>query len=59
MKETTALGAAMVAMTGIGFYGSMEEAFTATDSHYELFEPGENQTRYREVYKGLWKGILK
>jgi len=50
MKETTALGAALVAMAGLGIYQSVEEAFTAIESSYEVFEPGENRERYREVY---------
>jgi len=50
MKETTALGAAMMALTGMGIYASIEEAFNAIESRYEIFEPGENREKYREVY---------
>ena len=50
MKETTALGAALVAFTGMGIYKSIEEAFSAVESSYEISEPGENRERYREVY---------
>jgi len=52
MKETTALGAAMTAFTGLGIYRSDEQAFTAIESSYEVFEPGENSDRYREIYNG-------
>jgi L-fuculokinase len=51
MKETTALGAAMVAFTGTGIYKNLEEAFAAIETSYEVFEPGENRERYREVYE--------
>jgi L-fuculokinase len=50
MKETTALGAAMVAFTGAGIYNNLEEAFSAVKSNYEIVEPGINRERYREVY---------
>jgi L-fuculokinase len=50
VKETTALGAAMVAFTGLGIYKNLEEAFNAIDNRYALYEPGENRERYRAVY---------
>jgi L-fuculokinase len=53
MKETTALGAAMMALTGMGIYAGIEEAFNAIESRYEVFEPGENREKYREVYAGF------
>jgi len=53
MKETTALGAALVAFTGMGIYKSIEEAFGAVESSYEIFEPGENREKYKEV-QGLF-----
>lgn len=52
MKETTALGAAMIAFTGLGIYKSDEQAFNAIESRYDVFEPGENKDRYREMYAG-------
>jgi L-fuculokinase len=51
MKETTALGAAMVAFTGLGIFKNLEEAFSAIESSYEVFEPGVNLGKYREVYE--------
>jgi len=50
MKETTALGAALVAFTGMGIYKNIEEAFAAVESRYEISEPGENRERYKEVH---------
>ncbi len=58
MKETTALGAAMMALTGMGIYKNMEEAFHAIESRYEVFEPGENQDKYREVYAGFVEEVF-
>jgi L-fuculokinase len=59
MKETTALGAAMVAMTGVGIYQSLEEAFTAIESHYEIFEPGENRKSYSDFYKRFVEEVFE
>jgi L-fuculokinase len=50
MKETTALGASLVAMAGMGIYKNVEEAFNAIESRYEVYTPGENRERYSEVY---------
>jgi L-fuculokinase len=50
MKETTALGAALVAFTGIGIYKSIEEAFTSFERGYEIYEPGKDHERYKEVH---------
>jgi glycerol kinase len=58
MKETTALGAAMVALTGKGIYKSIEEAFNAIESSYDIFEPGENREKYREVYAGFVEKVF-
>ena len=58
MKETTALGAAMMALTGMGIYASIEEAFNAIESRYEIFEPGENREKYREVYAGFVEEVF-
>ena len=49
MKETTALGAALVAFTGLGIYSNIEEAFHAIKGTYAIFEPGEDSLRYREM----------
>jgi L-fuculokinase len=51
MKETTALGAALVAFTGIGVYKNIGDAFSAVDSRYEIFTPGPDCEKYKEVYQ--------
>ena len=51
MKETTALGAALVAFTGMGIYKSIEEAFAAVESRYDTSEPGENREKYKELHE--------
>lgn len=58
MKETTALGAAMTALTGLGVYNSMEEAFTAINSRYDIYEPGENREQYRAMYAGYVERVF-
>jgi glycerol kinase len=58
MKETTALGAALVAFTGLGIYKSIEEAFGAVESSYEISEPGENREKYKEVQELFVKQVF-
>jgi L-fuculokinase len=55
MKEATALGAALTAFTGLGIYPNIEEAFSAIDNQYEVYEPSEN----RDVYRGLYHDFTK
>jgi len=50
MKEATALGAALVALKGMGIYKSIEESFSAIESTYVEYYPGKNKDRYRELY---------
>ena len=50
MKETTALGAAMTALTGLGIYKSIEEAFNAVENSYIVHEPGKDKKKYKELY---------
>jgi L-fuculokinase len=50
MKETTALGAALTAMIGVGVYKSVDEAFGAINNKYTLFEPRKDREKYREFY---------
>lgn len=50
MKEATALGAALVALKGMGIYKSIEESFSAIESTYVEYSPGKNKDRYRELY---------
>ena len=58
MKETTALGAALVALTGMGIYNSLEEAFQAVAGKYDLFEPGDNSQQYRELYDSFVESVF-
>jgi L-fuculokinase len=58
MKETTALGAAMSAWTGLGFYKSIGEAFTAVQSNYDEFLPGKDTEKYRELYAGFVEKVF-
>jgi L-fuculokinase len=50
MKEATALGAALVAFTGLGEYRNFEEAYSAVDNKYEIYEPSENRRIYEKLY---------
>ncbi len=50
MKETTALGAALVAFTAMGVYATVEEAFQALDNRYEEYLPGKDSETYRKLY---------
>lgn len=50
LKETTALGAALVAFTGMGIYKSIEEALSALESTFVEYIPGKDSTKYRELY---------
>jgi L-fuculokinase len=59
MKETTALGAALVALTGMGIYKNMEEAFFAAKSSHVMFEPGKERERYRELYTEFVEKVFK
>jgi len=59
MKETTALGAALVALTGMGIYKSIEEAFAAMESSYMEYKPGKNQDKYKELYVEFVEKVFK
>lgn len=59
MKETTALGAAMVAFTGMGIYKSLEEAFAALENSFVEYKPGENRNRYRELYLQFTEEVFR
>ena len=50
MKETTALGAAMTAFTGLGIYKDIEEAFMASGDRFVEYLPGKESMKYRELY---------
>jgi L-fuculokinase len=50
MKETTALGAALVAFTAMGVYTTVEDAFRAVDNQYAEYFPGEDSEPYSKLY---------
>jgi L-fuculokinase len=50
MRETTALGAGLVAFTGMGIFKNIEEACAAIELNYEVYEPSENRHVYRKLY---------
>jgi L-fuculokinase len=50
MKETTALGAALVAFAAMGVYATVEEAFHALDNPYAEYFPGRDSETYRKLY---------
>jgi len=50
IKETTSLGAAMTALTGMGIYNSIEEAFSNVEVNYLEYHPGNDNERYQELY---------
>jgi L-fuculokinase len=54
VKEATALGAALLAFTGIGMYRDLEEALFTVKNTYEIIEPSEN----REVYMKLYEAFI-
>jgi xylulokinase len=50
--ETTALGAGMLAMAGIGLSGSLEEAASQTVQIVDVLEPNpKSQNRYEDYYQ--------
>lgn len=60
--ETTAIGAALIALHGEGHYSSIKEAFEQFCSFERLYEPDEkNHSLYREyfeLYKNLYTSLL-
>ncbi len=58
MKETTALGAALVAFTAIGVYATVEEAFRALDNRYEEYLPGKDIEIYGKLYAAYAKEVF-
>jgi L-fuculokinase len=59
LKETTALGAALVALTGIGIYKSVEEAFSAMDCTFVEYKPSKESGKYRELYLDFVESTFK
>ena len=60
IKETTALGCAMLAASGAGLFGSLDEAFEAMASPVECsIEPDrENHEAYREI-EARWRAVTE
>jgi L-fuculokinase len=58
MKETTALGAAMVAFTGMKIYKSIEEAFSAMEGSFVEYKPGKDFARYQEMYRVFAESVF-
>jgi L-fuculokinase len=58
LKETTALGAALVALTGMGIYKSIEEAFSAMECTFVEYKPGKDSAIYRELYLDFVESIF-
>lgn len=58
VKETTALGAALTAFTGMGIYSNMEEAVAAVKSGYKLIYPGEDSDKYIGLYSNFIKKVF-
>jgi L-fuculokinase len=59
IKETTALGAAMTVLTGLGIYNNIEEAFNAVEVNYLKFEPDEDKLKYRELYSEFIEKVFQ
>jgi L-fuculokinase len=58
LKETTALGAALVAFTGMGIYKSIEEAFSAMECTFVEYIPSKDSGKYRELYLDFVESIF-
>ena len=59
MKETTALGAALIAYTAIGVYASVEEAFQALDNQFAEYFPGKDSETYNKLYYDYARDVFK
>lgn len=55
MKETTSLGAAITAFTGLGIYNDLQDAFANIKNHYEEYHPGKDSEKYKELYSDYKK----
>jgi L-fuculokinase len=58
MKETTALGASLVAFVAMGVYATVEEAFQAMDNQYAEYFPGKDSETYNTLYEGYAKEVF-
>ena len=59
MKETTALGAAVMAMKTMGIYNSIEEALSSVEGQYEEYHPGKEKDMYAELYLKFAEDVFK
>ncbi len=55
MKETTSLGAAILAFVATGMYASEKEAFAAMDAGYTTFTPGPDREAYERLYREFYE----
>jgi L-fuculokinase len=58
MKETTALGAALVAFTATGIYATVEEAFGSLDNQYAEYFPGRDSETYGKLYEDYARNVF-
>jgi len=59
MKETTALGAALIAFTAMDVYATVEEAFQALDNQYVEYTPGKDSSKYSKLYDAYTHEVFK
>lgn len=59
IMEATAMGAAMVAFTGIGIFASIDEALHEVKTRYTVFEPGGDTKTYRDLYQKYKELVMK
>jgi L-fuculokinase len=58
MKETTALGAALVAFTALGIFTTVEEAFRTLENRYVEYFPGKDSEIYSKLYVDYSRDIF-
>jgi len=60
--ETTAIGAALVVLTGVGYYSTLQEAFSQFCQLEKIYEPDlENHTVYSEyfdLYRNIYQALI-
>lgn len=59
MKETTALGAALVSFAALGVYKNVDEAFQALDNQYAEYFPGKYSEIYNKLYNDYTREVFK
>ena len=59
-SETSGLGAAVVAATGVGIFKSLEEAASQMVHHTKEFQPNQEHVQiYRHLYKNVYRKMYK